>query len=163
MNNTYAYIELTETIPTFVPTRDTDIGGNIIITWEEGDEVETGTYLSVMPRINADNSVTMYLTPEFSELGRRVTAGSGDFETVTYGTVERMFETIVRVKDGQTVVLGGMSRRRLDDQEFKVPGLGDIPILGDLFKGHAKSTQDSELLWFVTPRVVRDFDEPLDL
>jgi type II secretory pathway component GspD/PulD (secretin) len=163
MNNTLAYIEVNETIPTFTPTRDTDIGGNIIITWEQDDEVSTGTSLSVMPRINADNSVTMYLEPYFSELGRRVTAGSGDFETVDFGTIDRSFGTMVRVKDGQTVVLGGLTRRRFDDQEFRVPALGEIPILGDLFKGHAKRTEDSELLWFVTPRVVRDFDEPLDL
>ena len=163
MNNTDAYIDVYEEIPQFYPERGTDIAGNIIITWTEGEPVTFGTDLYVRPRINSDNSVTMFLSPMFTELGQRVTPGSGDFAFTTYGTVDRSFSTMVRVRDGQTVVLGGLTRRREDDQRFKVPGLGDIPIIGGLFQGRARRTENSELLWFVTPRVVHDFDQPLEL
>jgi type II secretory pathway component GspD/PulD (secretin) len=125
--------------------------------------VDFGTSLWVRPRINADNSVTLYLSPQFQELGQRVTPGSGDFAFTAYGTVNRSFSTMLRVRDGQTIVLGGLTRRREDNQTFKVPGLGDIPIIGGLFQGHARRTENSELLWFVTPRVVHDFEQPLEL
>lgn len=163
MNNTPAEISVTETIPTFLPRRTSDIGGNIVVTWEEGEEIEAGTYLSVTPRINADNSVTMYLYPEFTEPGARIVVGSGDTQFEQYRTLERYFSTIVRVRDGQTVVLGGLTRRRNDDNRFKVPGLHKIPILGGLFKGRSRRSEDSELLWFVTPRVVHELDSPLEL
>ncbi len=163
MNNTPAYLYVGEIIPTFIPRRDTDIGGNIIVTWEEGDEIETGAELNVTPRINGDNSVTLYLAPTFTELGQRVVAGTGATETVSYRTLEREFETIVRVRDGQTVVIGGFTSHRVDDNRYKVPGLSEIPILGALFRGRSKTVTDSDLLWFFTPRIVHDYEEPPDL
>ncbi len=163
MNNTNAYIFVGEVIPTFIPQRSTDIGGNIIVTWEPGDDIETGVELSVTPQINADNSVTMLLEPSFEEVGAAVVAGSGDTATTTYRELQREFSTILRVRDGQTIVLGGLTRRRNDDNRYRVPGLADIPIIGALFRGRSQTISESELLWFVTPRVIHDFDEAPDL
>jgi general secretion pathway protein D len=62
----------------------------------------------------------------------------------------------VSVRDGETIVLGGIIRSTVSSKVRKVPILGDLPILGELFKSSSKTKQKTELLVFLTPRVVRD-------
>jgi type IV pilus assembly protein PilQ len=62
----------------------------------------------------------------------------------------------VLVKDGQTVVLGGIMETERRDSVKKVPGLGDVPILGNLFKSKSRINNRDELLIFVTPKILRE-------
>jgi type IV pilus assembly protein PilQ len=64
--------------------------------------------------------------------------------------------TQVLVNDGQTVVLGGILETQHRDDQTKVPLLGDIPVLGALFKEQSKTNNKDELLIFVTPKIVRE-------
>jgi type IV pilus assembly protein PilQ len=71
----------------------------------------------------------------------------------------REIATQVLVDDGETVVLGGIFETETRDVEFKVPYLGDIPMLGYLFKTTQRSSDKSELLIFVTPKILREGTE----
>jgi type IV pilus assembly protein PilQ len=68
----------------------------------------------------------------------------------------RTITTQVLVNDGQTVVLGGILESEKRDTETKVPFLGDIPVLGHLFKTTSKTSNKDELLVFVTPKILRE-------
>ncbi len=72
---------------------------------------------------------------------------------------QRQADTTVSVKDGETIILGGIIRNTVSATTKKVPLLGDIPILGQLFKSTEKQNVKTELLVFLTPRVVRDPEE----
>lgn len=68
---------------------------------------------------------------------------------------QRQADTTVAVKDGETIILGGIIRSTVNSTVKKIPLLGDIPILGNLFRSTDKSKSKTELLVFLTPRVVR--------
>ncbi len=68
----------------------------------------------------------------------------------------REIATQVLVNDGQTVVLGGILVTTVSDTENKVPWLGDVPVLGHLFKTNTKQDDKKELMIFVTPKIVRE-------
>ena len=68
----------------------------------------------------------------------------------------RNIQTQVLVKDGQTVVLGGIMETERRDSVKKVPLLGDVPVLGNLFKSKSKINNRDELLIFVTPKILRE-------
>ena len=72
---------------------------------------------------------------------------------------KREADTIVSVKDGETIILGGIIRSSVTATTNKIPILGDIPILGSLFKSTSKEKHKTELMVLLTPRVVRDEDE----
>ena len=109
--------------------------------------------LKVKPQITPDNRVILDLTISKDSVGRLVQSATGG-QVPSIDT--RTISTQVLVNDGQTVVLGGImesDRRRTDD---KVPILGDIPILGYLFKTRTKINNKDELLIFVTPKILRE-------
>jgi len=115
---------------------------------------EVGIILKVTPRITADGLVTMYVRPEVSD-----TTSATESVTIAPGVNAPTFssnyaETTVTVKNGQTVILGGLIREFDDEVVSKVPVLGDIPIIGMLFSKTAKAKQRRELMIFITPQVV---------
>jgi type II secretory pathway component GspD/PulD (secretin) len=72
-------------------------------------------------------------------------------------TEERSTKSIVRVKDGETIVIGGLLRRDYSNQVKKLPFLGDLPIVGAAFRHRYKDTdKERELLVFITPRIIKD-------
>ncbi|MDB4614137.1 hypothetical protein OAH18_00465 [bacterium] len=119
-----------------------------------------GIFLQVTPRVTKDNVVVMEVDARSNQLTGQ---GTPVYQDPTTGTV---FETPiiditnvltqVAVPNGQTVVLGGMITKTDDTVERKVPWLGDIPILGIPFRYDSTSTVRTELLIFLTPRVIRN-------
>jgi len=119
--------------------------------------VDVGVILDVTPIINPDGFVNMTIRPEISSIGASsVTVASGValpiFDT-------RSAETSVTVKDGETIIIGGLITNRVSDTENKVPLLGDIPLLGNLFRATVKLNTKTELLMVLTPHVIRDAEE----
>lgn len=111
--------------------------------------------LGVTPQISPNGRIIMSLQIRKDTVGELVNVqGGGQVPSID----TRNIDTQVTVNNGQTVVLGGVYEisNRIDAQ--KVPFLGDIPILGHLFKQNAKSEQKAELLIFITPRIVEDED-----
>jgi len=111
-----------------------------------------GVYLRVTPQINPDtNEVTMVINPKSS-----ITTTSPIATTQSDAEV-RTTKSIVKVKDGETVILGGLIHTDKSVVVKKLPILGDIPFVGALFR-HKNQTKDieRELIVFITPHIVRD-------
>jgi type IV pilus assembly protein PilQ len=109
--------------------------------------------LKVTPLITPDNRIILDLAVTKDSVGQ-VVVTSGGVNVPAIDT--RTLTTRVMVGDGQTVVLGGILETTRRDSEKKVPYLGDIPILGHLFKNTTRVNNKNELLIFVTPKIVRE-------
>ena len=109
--------------------------------------------LKVKPLITPDNRIILDLTVSDDTVGQVVVA-SGGVNVPSINT--RTIETQVVLGDGQTVVLGGILETTQAGQATKVPWLGDIPVLGNLFKSTTRTDKKDELLIFVTPKILRE-------
>lgn len=140
---------------------DEAIGSEISTTSSEGtatttvaaERAETGVSLEVTPQISsATNEITMLLQPTVKEALNGLTIGSQNTKDVE----ERSVISTVRIKDGETVIIGGLIRKRNPIVYTKVPFLGDIPGLGWFFKHKdTTGTRDREILIFITPRIIK--------
>ncbi len=113
---------------------------------------DVGVLLSVTPSISSDGFVRLDIQPEISVVSERTTQISEDFEAPIIST--RKVDTTVTVRDGQTVVIGGLIQTTQEDRRTKVPFLGDIPFLGIPFRSHDIKNVRTELLVILTPQVV---------
>lgn len=111
---------------------------------------DVGTKIKVVPHINDSDEVRLEITEEISEQG--ATSGLLGVVSIT----KRNAQTTVVVKDQQTVVIGGLMRDAVTTSQDKVPVLGDIPVLGALFRQSRKGTRKTNLLLILTPYVIRD-------
>ncbi|MFZ5801168.1 MAG: secretin N-terminal domain-containing protein [Candidatus Omnitrophota bacterium] len=120
----------------------------------QAERAETGVSLRVTPQVNPDTGeITMYIEPRVSQAKTGATFGSTTFRDPE----ERYTKSVLRVKDGETIVVGGLLRTDYNQTITKVPLLGDIPLLGAAFRHRDQSKDDErELLVFITPRLVRD-------
>lgn len=109
--------------------------------------------LRVTPQITPDNRVILSITVSKDSVGELVSSATGGFVP---SIDTREIVTQVMVNDGQTVVLGGILETARRDAESKVPLLGDVPVLGRLFKTTTTSDNKDELLIFVTPKILRE-------
>lgn len=108
--------------------------------------------LKVTPTITADNRVYLQINVTKDSLGKFLDTPQGQVPQINTQSVN----TNVLVDNGQTVVLGGIYEVDKSNSVTKVPGLGDIPILGSLFRSTNRNNTKAELLIFVTPRILND-------
>ena len=114
---------------------------------------DIGIILRVTPFITSEGLVEMIVTPEISALSERTVAIS---DTVNTPVIDkRSADTVVVTPSESTVVIGGLISNQTTSQDRKVPLLGDVPLLGNLFKRTTRQTAKTELLIFLTPRVVQ--------
>jgi len=114
---------------------------------------DIGIILRVTPFITSEGLVEMIVTPEISALSDRTVAIS---ETVNTPVIDkRSADTVVVTPSDRTVVIGGLISNQTTNQDNKVPLLGDIPLIGHLFKRSQKQNTKTELLIFLTPHVVQ--------
>jgi general secretion pathway protein D len=112
---------------------------------------DVGLRLKVKPQINEDNTIKLTLEQEVSSVNPTAVNGAVDITTS-----QRSLKTTVLVDDGQSLVLGGLIDEVLSDSEEKVPLLGDIPIIGNLFRHKVKSKRKTNLVIFLKPNIMRD-------
>ena len=120
-------------------------------TTETTKFVDIGTTLRVNPQINDDGYITLNLHPEVSSLQEALDAGPR--------ITTREADTTVRIREGETLVIGGLISQTDNRSEDKIPILGDIPILGYLFKRKESNVQQKELAVFITPRILFSREE----
>jgi len=113
--------------------------------------VEVGVALSVTPKINDENIITCLVKPEISSISQWY---DGSAQEGTPVVKKAVAETTVTVKDGVTIIIGGMIKDRKDTTENSVPLLGRIPLLGRLFRYDSSTTVNTETVVFLTPRIV---------
>ncbi|MCC6750794.1 MAG: type II secretion system secretin GspD [Deltaproteobacteria bacterium] len=106
--------------------------------------------LKLTPYVNENDVVRMKIEQEVSDIA------SPNFNNLGPSTSKRTAKTTVVVRDQQTVVIGGLMRDKVDNTESKVPLLGDIPILGYLFRHSARTMQKTSLMIILTPYIIRD-------
>ncbi len=112
------------------------------------ERVETGVILKVTPTINKDDYITMTLEPEVSRVETSSVTGY-------YDPTKRSAKTTVMMKDGQTIAIGGLLKSEVADNDRAVPGLSKIPLLGNLFKSKDFQDVETELIIFVTCRIIK--------
>lgn len=119
---------------------------------------EVGVELQVTPHLAKDGVIRLHIVPVFSVHVDDVDlALTGTSITMPQPVVDtREADTIALVHDGDTVVIGGLRKEEVTQEISKIPLLGDIPIIGALFKFEGEQTINSELIVFITPRIVDD-------
>jgi general secretion pathway protein D len=121
--------------------------------------LQVGFSLDVTPRITRQGQVTINLTQEASELLRYQQLGTGQGAVSAPVTNDRYADTSVTVQDNETIVIGGLIRQSENINRVKVPLLGDIPFIGQLFQSKERSHEKVELVIFLTPHVVSNVEE----
>jgi general secretion pathway protein D len=157
-NNQPATISLGQQVPLITNTRFDNFGNQInSVTYQN-----VGIILTVTPFITSDDMVEMIVAPQTSELADRSqwvpissggTNAGGSFAAPVINS--RSADTVVVVPDGQTVVIGGLLQSKNLESTSKVPLLGDIPLVGLLFKHKVSAKAKTELMIFMTPHIVK--------
>jgi general secretion pathway protein D len=120
---------------------------------------DVGVTLKVTPQINEKRFVKLKIYEEISRVISETTQVSPSQVVLAPTTTKRTAETNVQVRDGQTVVIAGLVGDNVDVSSTKVPCLGDIPIVGWLFKSETRNTTRTNLLIFLTPYIVATPEE----
>lgn len=115
---------------------------------------DTGIILNVKPRVSSGGQVILEIEQEVSSVSNTTTSGI-DSPTIS----QRRIETSVIVTDGQTIALGGLIQESNNQTNTQVPGAGDVPVLGALFRNRSDKVAKTELLILITPRVIRNGQE----
>ena len=134
---------------TEIPYQESSSSGATTVSFKEAV-----LSLTVTPQITPDDRIIMDLTVTKDSVGEVVSSGQAGGFIPSIDTRELV--TQVHVNDGETVVLGGVYETELRNSVNKVPGLGNIPGLGYLFRSKSTSNNNAELLIFVTPKILRD-------
>jgi MSHA type pilus biogenesis protein MshL len=154
LNNQPAVVRVGQDIPVF-STKTTVAGDSGVMTKDETIQTITvGTILSITPQVSSGGVVTLDITPAVSRLVRTETSATGNTNAPVIDI--RQASSIVRVRDGATVIMGGLVQDSTTSTQRKVPLLGDIPLLGKAFSGTNKVSERTELVFFITPRVIAD-------
>ncbi|MCA8981925.1 MAG: type II and III secretion system protein [Planctomycetes bacterium] len=151
-----ANIEAIEKIPYLKITSITNSGGfNTALDYQE-----VGVRLFVVPRLVGTGTVSLEISVEASlQTASTVAASTAAGDQISLPTLaSRKAETLVYLKPGQAVILGGLITERNVEDEKKIPLLGDIPLLGYLFKSRFTSTEKAQVLFFIRPRVLGGSD-----
>ncbi len=151
LNNESAVINITAQTAVASLTETTTAGGSAVTTTATPERLTTGVILTITPQINDDGYITMLVAPEVT-----VPIASEFFPDKFVDPQTRSARSIVRIKDNDTIVIGGLLKK--DDSKVlrKVPILGDIPVLGLLFRKMSDSVKNKELVVFITPHIIYD-------
>ncbi|HXA35604.1 MAG TPA: type II secretion system secretin GspD [Steroidobacteraceae bacterium] len=152
MNNEEAEVKVTQEIPLITGSYSSSTAavGGTTSPFTTIQREEVGTILKVTPHINEGNSVQLKIEQEDSSPGAKLT------DSADISTNKRSIKTTVLIEDGGVIVLGGLMSDTVTQSEDRVPGLGAIPLLGNLFKSRSGSRQKKNLLVFIRPKILRD-------
>ncbi len=150
LDNETAEFKIVSEIP-YTETSDTSSGGSMTSTQFK----EVGVELKVTPHITREGMIRLHILPKFSvvsELGSIIpnTGGLRGVPTVD----AREVDTKALVRDGQTVVLGGLRKRTVSQDISKIPLLGDVPVVGNIFTSVEEEVETNELIVFLTPKII---------
>ncbi|HSW44088.1 MAG TPA: secretin N-terminal domain-containing protein, partial [Phycisphaerae bacterium] len=152
-DNQDAEITIGERVPT---VQDVVVSGGGVVTPSVTYE-KVGVILKVTPIVNPDGFVSMTIEPEISAIGTSSVTVSTGLTLPTF--TERSAKTSVTVKNNETIIIGGLITSRETNAENKVPLVGDVPILGNLFRATNRKNSKTELLMVLTPHVIRTPEE----
>jgi len=160
LNNQQALITIGDNINYRIPeTAPANTGGTITTTSYTNESVFVGILLNIMPQISDNNEIMLRINPSISNFKyAEDNVKQTQPREIAPDTTEKKLSTVVRVKDGDTIILGGLIGKSNDIAHTGVPGLKELPILGNLFKSESITNNVSELIFIITPRIVKSND-----
>ncbi len=118
-----------------------------------------GILLNLLPEVSDDGKIMLRINPSLNTFKyKEDNIRQNTPRTIAPDTMQKKLSSVVHINSGDTVVLGGLISQESGDGTTKVPGLGNIPVLGYLFKSEKKILRNTELVFIITPRIV-DIDE----
>ena len=156
-NNIEAEVNVVDNIPIRKSTIEGGSGTSRDVI-QNIERMDVGIKLKFTPQVNPDKQVMMKLSPSIESITSE--GPSGDFAPTI---AKRSVSTTVTVPDNSTIVISGLIRQDRLKAENKIPLLGDIPLLGFLFRSTSEKTQRTNLLIFVTPHIVTDMQRAVEL
>lgn len=157
LSNETAEIKIATDEAIGIRTTTTSAGGSTGSSTAQAERAQTGVALRVTPQVNLETGeINLFVNPKVSEadIGEQFTVESKNYQY--RNPEERSTKSVIRVKDGETVMIGGLIRTRKKDIRKKTFILSDIPILGALFRNKDISDTDRELVVFLTPHILKD-------
>ncbi len=154
LNNKPAKFHIGDKIPIQTSVVQAAVAGQTTSNFEYKD---VGIKLNIEPTIHLNNTVTLKLGLEISTLGDALDFGNGQ-KQYKFGT--RNTDTTINLRDGETVIIGGLIKDEERRGSVKIPLLGDIPILGKLFSSSDDGTIKTDILMSITPNIVRSMAIP---
>ena len=140
-------------ITTYIFINNNIVSNGTVITQSTPVPLTASTQLSIAPRINDDNTITVFLQPQIQSF---VGTTRGPDGTEIPNTSTQFISVVARVKNGETIALGGLTDKNDNTNVSRVPLLSDLPIIGQFFRSTQRVKRNSDLLIFVTPRVVEE-------
>jgi len=125
-------------------------------TTQSVEFLDTGTSLYFRPFVTTNGLIRMEVKPKVAEAAIRQISDIGGNPVTIPDEITNEITTNILVRDGQTVVLGGLFRENVTVTRKQVPVLGDIPFIGNAFRGHDDSTNRNEIIFLITPTIVDD-------
>ncbi|MDH4379540.1 MAG: secretin N-terminal domain-containing protein [Vampirovibrionales bacterium] len=153
-HDTEAIVSIVDQIVRRVNVTVAGLAGTTTITTELG---EAGIVLDILPKIGEDGTVTMRIRPSITSIRDIQQDSNGN--QVTLLTKRDLLAQAVRVKDGQTLIIGGLVKENSSLTKDKYPLLGDLPIVGAMFRASASSTNRSELVLMMTPHILNPLNQ----
>ncbi len=151
LNNQPAFLSTNVTQYIFVD--QTTVSNGTVLHNTQPVPIQITTQLVVAPRINEDNTITMGINPQLANITGLATDPNGSqIPIVTTQTIG----VIARVRNGDTIVLGGLNSKNETTSSIMVPVLSELPIIGQFFRTMKKDRNNSELLVFVTPTIIEE-------
>ena len=154
MSNKQAKFLIGEKIPVQTSTIQSTTVGQVTSQFEYKD---VGIKLGIEPIVHLNNTVTLKLGMEVSNLEDAINFGSGQ-TAYKFGT--RNTDTVINLRDGETVIIGGLIKDEERKSRNKIPLLGDLPVLGKLFSSSSDGTIKTDILMSITPNIVRAMELP---
>lgn len=157
INKEKASINIGERVPIIVG-HNTNTSSTSKDSYNVVPEVEyknVGILLDVLPTIHLDDDISINLSLEVSSVGETIETNYGSYPSFNTKNIT----TVIRLKDGQTAVFGGLINNEERESRVSIPILGDIPVLGKLFSKTTKNPGKSEITMFITPRIVNNLAE----
>ncbi|MGE5172626.1 MAG: secretin N-terminal domain-containing protein [Betaproteobacteria bacterium] len=154
LNNKPAKFHIGDKIPVQTSSIQSTATVAVTSTFEYKD---VGIKLNIEPTVHLNNTVTLKMGLEISTLGDALDFGNGQ-KQYRFGT--RNTDTLINLRDGETVIIGGLIKDEERKTRNKIPILGDIPILGKLFSSADDGTIKTDILMSITPNIVRNMELP---
>lgn len=152
LDNEEAQIKVAQEVPFLTGSYTTNAaGGGAGNPFQTIERKEVGNILKITPQITDENTILLKIEQEASGIA----AAASQVSTTDLVTNKRTISTRVLIDDGGMIVLGGLIEDRLTESESRVPGLGSIPIIGNLFKVRNTKKTKTNLMVFIRPRVIR--------
>lgn len=152
LNREKAKIHIGEKLPVFTTTSTANVGVSASVSY-----LDVGLKLDVEPTVHLEEDVEIKVGLEVSSIVKEV---SGPSNSLAYQVGTRSASTALRLRDGETQILAGLINDEERSSANRLPGLGDLPVLGRLFSSQRDSRSKTEIVLLITPRVVRNVVRP---